>query len=123
MTDKHFVAEVAQNMMSVRISMGKESLTLDASEMDVVIRELSHRRALLADMVPFQLEPNAMVETVTGPMTAVGKGGPDGDLLIMRYRHPGYGWQAIGFTEEDARKIKTGFERVLLLLKPKGVLQ
>lgn len=91
---KHFVAEVNQDQRSVRITMGKEELTLNAAEMDVLITELARRRALLVhDPVPHQLEPNPVFVPVSNPAFAVGVQDKERKHMMLTFRHPGFGWQ------------------------------
>ena len=119
----HLTAEVHKSGLKVRVCVGKEELTLDAAEMGTLIRELGARRAMLADAVPMELGPNPKLNPMMSPPTVIGDveiGEKMGrtSFVLMAYRNPAYGWQAMAYTKEAARGIVQGMEKVLLKIDP-----
>lgn len=122
-TQKTFIAEVHNSGLKVRLTVGKEELDLDAAELDTVIRELAHRRSMLADVVPVDLEPNANFNPLINPKTLIGdtvigeKAGQQ-KMALIAYRHPGLGWQSMVYSKEAARGMLEGFEKVVKKIDP-----
>jgi hypothetical protein len=115
---KHFVAEVHDDRTKVRLTMGKEELTLDAAEMDTLIMELGKRRKMMADSVPMQLDPHARIpDFVFGSPVMIGRPG-DEKFGFIGLRHPGFGWMAYAFPAHEMRAIRDGADKVAKMIEP-----
>lgn len=118
-----FIAEVSNNGLKVRLTLGREEMTLDAAEMDTIIRELAHRRSLMAELPPTELDPNAKLNPVMHPHTVVGditvgELAAKRSLVLVGWRHPGYGWLAMTYSPTEANEIIDGMTRVLKQVDP-----
>jgi hypothetical protein len=115
---KHFVAEVHDDRTKVRLTMGKEELTLDAAEMDTLIMELGKRRQMLADSVPMQLDPHARIpEFVFQSPVMIGRPG-EAKFGFIGLRHPGFGWMAYAFPPHELRAIRDVADQVAKTIDP-----
>ena len=120
---KNLIAEVHNNRLKIRLSIGKDEITLDTYELETVIRALSERRAMMQEPVPMELEPNAGLNPLMNPPTVVGEttvGEKMGktSMVALCHRHPGFGWQSQAYTMESARAVVLGIEKVLQKIDP-----
>jgi hypothetical protein len=77
---------------------------LDASDIDNIISILSKARMSLKDEVPRALEPQARLEAVLDPVwKCPAKHSGEGKVLAVR--HPGLGWLAFDFPEDQATEV------------------
>ena len=120
---KNLIAEVHNNRLKIRLSIGKDEITLDTYELETVIMALSERRAMMQEPVPMELEPSAGLNPLMNPPTVVGEttvGEKMGEtsMVALCHRHPGLGWQSAAFSKEAARALVKGIEDVLKKIDP-----
>lgn len=115
---KHFVAEVHQDRTKVRLSMGKEELELNADELDILIRELGVRRAMMTPHIPMQLEPNPRFLQVSNPPWHMGIVDKQEKVMVLLLRHPAYGWIGNVLPLNGAKKLLEGLAGTVRELEP-----
>ncbi|GGH16174.1 hypothetical protein GCM10007036_16660 [Alsobacter metallidurans] len=77
------------------------AIQLDATDLDQLIYKLAKARAHLADGVPLQLEPVAIIEAVADPNWRVNR--PiEGGFRPLLLRHPGFGWIGYALSQQSA---------------------
>jgi len=117
-SDKHFVAEVHQDRKSIRLSMGKSELTLDAAELDVLIREIGMRRSMMDPPIPTRLDPNPRFVPVSNAAFVSGVQDMERKVAALLFRHPGYGWQGYVYHVDQLREVVKTIETTLRQIEP-----
>lgn len=98
---------------TARLSIGTESVTLDAHELDQQIMRLARLRAQMSERVPDQ--PPAVESVVFGPAYAIRTDNLT-KACLLRLRHEGFGWLNFELPSQEVVNMKKAWTSIVYKL-------
>jgi hypothetical protein len=107
------VSWLSKNKLEAVVEMSEDGkpigrMTLDAAGLEELMHSLAGLRERMTDIVPFNLDPGSRFRSVRNPSWRLRPQRDASRALFVR--HPGFGWMAFRFPDEEAERLSAGLK-------------